>query len=244
MKIIGIIPARYKSSRFPGKPLSDIHGKPMVWWVYRAAKQVKQLEEVYVATDDDRIRSACEQLSLKVIMTSENNPTGTDRVAEVSRKVKADLYVNIQGDEPLLEPSTIEQVILPFLVKKPAFAVANLMTEIRNMAELVNSNVPKIVVNKDSDAIFFSRLPIPYPKGKTDVRYFKQVCVYGFTPGALERFSLLERGRIECLEDIELLRFIENNIKIRMVEVERDTIGVDTFSDLERVQEILKEKLS
>lgn len=240
MKIIGIIPARYKSSRFPGKALADIHGKPMVWWVYQAAKKVTKFDEVYVATDDDKIRVVCEQLSLKAMMTSENHPTGTDRAGEVARKIKADIYINIQGDEPLLEPLSIEQAIIPFLEGDASFCVTNLMTEIKNMTELANTNVPKVVVNEKKDAIFFSRFPIPYPKGTSENRYFKQVCVYGFTPEALRSFCSIERGAIERSEDIELLRFIENDMKIRMVEIKQEPLGVDTPADLQRVREILK----
>ena len=240
MKIIGIIPARYNSSRFPGKALSDIHGKPMVWWVYQAAKKVTKLDEVYVATDDNRIRAVCEQLSIKAMMTSESHPTGTDRIGEVAQKIKADLYVNVQGDEPLLEPFTIEQAIIPFIKGDIDFCVTNLMTEIKKMAELINASVPKVVVNKNGDAVFFSRLPIPYPKGISSIRYFKQVCVYVFTPEALRKFCSLERGILERSEDIELLRFIEHDMKVRMIEVKQEPIGVDTPADLERAREILK----
>lgn len=243
MKIIGIIPARYNSSRFPGKALSDIHGKPMVWWVYQAAKKVTKFDEVYIATDDDKIRVVCEQLSLKVMMTSKNHPTGTDRIGEVARKIKADLYVNVQGDEPLLEPFTIEQAIIPFTKGGIDFCVANLMTEIKKMTELINASVPKVVVNKNGDAIFFSRFPIPYPKGTSDIRHFKQVCVYVFTPEALRKFCSLERGILERSEDIEILRFIEHDMNVRMIEVKQEPIGVDTPADLERVREILKGRL-
>ena len=240
MKIVGVVPARYKSTRFPGKPLCDIHGKPMIWWVYQAAKKVAKFDKVYVATDDDKIRTICERFSMEVIMTSTNHSTGTDRVGEVARKIKADLYVNIQGDEPLLDPITIEQVILPFTKGKPNFSATNLMTEIKSNSELIDINVPKIVIDVDSNAVFFSRLPIPYPKATSVVRYFKQICVYAFMPEALERFCSLSKGGLERSEDIELLRFIEHKMKVRMIEVGQDTVGVDTPGDLEKVRSILK----
>lgn len=243
MKIIGVIPARYKSSRFPGKPLSDIHGKPMVWWVYQAARKMPRFNEVYVATDDTRIYEACEKLSMKVIMTSENHPTGTDRMGEVAQKIEADLYVDIQGDEPLLEPSTIEQAVLPFTKGAVDFCATNLMTEIKELTELTNVNIPKVVTNKDGDAVFLSRCPIPYPKASSDIRYFKQVCVYVFTSEALKKFCSLKRGSLELAEDIELLRLIENNMKLRMVEIKQEPIAVDTPGDLDRVREILKGRL-
>lgn len=243
MKIIGIIPARYKSSRFPGKPLCDIHGKPMIWWVYQAAKKVTTFDEVYVATDDDKIRAACKSFSFKVVMTSDRHPTGTDRVGEVAKKIKAELYVNIQGDEPLLEPITIEQAILPFIKGKLDFSVTNLMTEIKKPAELIDVNVPKVAVNEKGNAIFLSRFPIPYPKVTSKIRYFKQVCVYAFTPAALNKFCVLKRGALECSEDIELLRFIENGINVRMIEIKQKPMSVDTPNDLELVREILKGRL-
>ena len=136
MKIIGVIPARYESSRFPGKPLAGIHGKPMVWWVYKQAVKVREFNEVYVATDDKRIEDKCIELDVNVIYTSNSHPTGTDRVGEVARKIKADLYVNIQGDEPLIEPETIRKAIEPFNSKEK-ISVTNLMTKIRRLLRYV-----------------------------------------------------------------------------------------------------------
>jgi 3-deoxy-manno-octulosonate cytidylyltransferase (CMP-KDO synthetase) len=244
MKIIGVIPARYKSSRFPGKPLADICGKPMIWWVYNNAEKVTEFENVYIATDDERIESKCKDLGLNVIMTSEKHLTGTDRISEVAQKIEADLYVNIQGDEPLVKPSTIKEAIIPFENHSTNIEVTNLMTEIKDMADLSDSTVPKVVVNAKNEAIFLSRLPIPYPKGRENIKYYKQVCVYGFTPNALAKFSKLERGPAERAEDIELLRFIENRIIVQMIEVEQDTVAVDTPSDLELVRRIIESRIS
>ena len=237
MNIIGVIPARYKSSRFPGKPLADIHGKPMIWWVYNQTIKVKDFQEVYVATDDERIKEVCERLNINVIMTSEDHPTGTDRVAEVAEKIDADLYINIQGDEPLVEPETIEEAIKPFF-NQENISVTNLMTKIRTQAEIVDTNVPKVVTNKDMMGVFLSRLPVPYPKGYNN-DYYKQVCVYGFTKEALEFFINSKRGKIEKSEDIEILRFIENDFKVKFIEVSQDTIGVDNKKDLETVKKII-----
>lgn len=238
MKIICVIPARYKSSRYPGKPLKDLCGKPLIWWVYKNALEVKEFEKVIVATDDERILDKCNQLNINVIMTSENNPTGTDRVAEVAQKINADLYINIQGDEPLLKPETIKMAIKPFYEDRELM-VTNLMTKITNSAEIVNSTVPKVVVNREGYGIFLSRSPIPFPKGKTDVDYYKQVCVYGFKPESLVFFKNSNRGFIEEYEDIEILRFIENNIRVKYIEVEQDTVAVDTPKDLEKVRKII-----
>jgi 3-deoxy-manno-octulosonate cytidylyltransferase (CMP-KDO synthetase) len=242
MRVIGVIPARYKSSRFPGKPLADIHGKPMVWWVYNQAVKVDDFTEIYVATDDRTIEKKCLELDLKVIMTSESHKTGTDRVGEVAEKIAADLYVNIQGDEPLIESDTIKKAIEPFYLEEN-ISVTNLMTKIKKQDELLDITVPKVVVNAKSEAIFMSRLPIPYPKGDVEVNYYKQVCVYGFTPESLDFYCRSDRGAIERIEDIEILRFIEGGYKVKMIEVSQDTIGVDTEKDLENVRRIIGERL-
>ena len=163
MKIIGVIPARYKSSRFPGKPLADICGKPMIWWVYQQCKKVEDFDEVYVATDDGKIFSVCESLGVKVIMTLDTHKTGTDRIGEVARKIPADLIVNIQGDEPLLEPGTIKAAIEPFYTN-PQIQISNLMTKIKDPVDTVNFTVPKVITNREGVGIYLTRATAPYPK--------------------------------------------------------------------------------
>ncbi|MFC1672155.1 3-deoxy-manno-octulosonate cytidylyltransferase [Planctomycetota bacterium] len=241
MKIVAVIPARYASSRFPGKPLAEINGKPLVWWVYRRAIQVEEFDEVCVATDDDRIRTACEALGVSVVMTSTVHATGTDRLGEVAEKVEADLYVNVQGDEPLVKPDTMKKAIGVF-IDTPELQVSCLMTKIVRTEDLDDPTVPKIVVNANNRAIYMSRLPAPFSKGGGEVARYKQVCVYGFTPEALRMFCGTERGPAERAEDIELLRFIENGVEVQMVEVEQDTVAVDTPEDLERVRELMKDE--
>ena len=240
MKTIGVIPARYKSSRFPGKPLAKIRDKPMIWWVYNQSKKVEEFDEVFVATDDKRIKNKCKELGIEVIMTSEKHPTGSDRVAEVADKVDADLYVNIQGDEPLIAPRTIKAAINPFS-QEQSLSVTNLMTEINSQSEIIDSNVPKVVVNDNNIGVFLSRSPIPYPKGANE-NYYKQVCVYGFTKEALKFYKESDRGKVEKIEDIEILRFIENDYKVKFIEVEQDTIGVDNKKDLKMVREIMQKR--
>lgn len=242
-KIIGIIPSRYSSSRLPGKPLVDICGKPMIWWVYNQVKKVKQFDDIYVATDDKRIEQVCKENSINVLMTSTEHKTGTDRVGEVARKIKADLYVNIQGDEPMIEPETISKAIEPFLIDKD-LQVSNLMTKIKNPVEVVNFTIPKVITNKDNIGIYLTRSTTPYPKGSIDYCYYKQVCVYGFTPEALEFYCNSPRGKVEKIEDIEILRFIEAGYKVKYVEVDSDTIAIDTQKDLEKVRLIMKEKIN
>lgn len=247
MKIIGVIPARYKSSRFPGKPLADICGKPMIWWVYQQCMKVEDFDEVYVATDDEKIFNTCEELGVRVIMTSDTHRTGTDRIGEVARKIEADLIVNIQGDEPLLEPSTIKAAITPFYTN-PDLQISNLMTKIIDPVEVVNFTVPKVITNKDGIGIYLTRSAAPYPKGKIDYTYYKQVCVYGFKPQALQFYCdygmKYGKAKIEEIEDIEILRFIENGYKVQYIEVDSDTVAVDTQNDLEKVRAIVAEKMA
>ncbi len=247
MKIIGVIPARYKSSRFPGKPLADICGKPMIWWVYRQCKKVEDFDEVYVATDDDRIFSACKELGVEVIMTSDMHRTGTDRIGEVARKVPADLIVNIQGDEPLLEPSTIKAAILPFY-ENPDLQISNLMTKITDPVDAVNFTVPKVITNREGVGVYLTRATAPYPKGSINYSYYKQVCVYGFKPEALQFYCdygfKYGKAKIEEVEDIEILRFIENGYKVQYIEVDSETVAVDTPNDLEKVRAIVSEKIA
>ena len=242
MKILGIIPARYKSTRFEGKPLADICGKPMIWWVYNQAIKVKEFYAVYVATDDEKIKAACEENNINVIMTSDTHKTGTDRIGEVARKIPADLYVNIQGDEPMIEQETIVQAIKPFFTN-PDLQVSNLMTKINDPVDVVNFTVPKVITNADNIGIYLTRSTAPYPKGSINYSYYKQVCVYGFTPEALQFYCDSPRGKIESIEDIEILRFIESGYRVQYVEVDSDTVAVDTPNDLEKVRAIMTEKL-
>lgn len=246
MKIIGVIPARYQSSRFPGKPLADICGKPMIWWVYQQCKKVEDLDTVCVATDDTRIFRTCKSLGVDVVMTADTHPTGTDRIGEVAGKMSADLIVNIQGDEPLLEPETIKAAIKPFYTD-PNLQVSNLMTKIKNPVDAVNCTVPKVITNKDGIGIYLTRTAAPYPKGSLDYSYYKQVCVYGFKPEALRFYCeygiRYGKAKMEAVEDIEILRFIENGYKVQFIEVDSETVAVDTPNDLEKVRVMVADRL-
>ncbi len=239
MKIVGIIPARYKSSRFPGKPLVDILGKPMIQHVYERSVQSTLLSEVHVATDDERIFASCKERDMNVIMTSDKHPTGTDRVAEVAEKLEADIYVNVQGDEPLIMPKSIDAAI-EGLKNFHSKTGTNLMKKIENISDLINTTVPKVIVNDHFNAIFLSRQAIPYPKGPLNVNYYKQICVYAFTRETLLRFKGMRQSRNELIEEIELLRFIDNGIPIRMIEVFEDTIAVDVPNDVVKVCNVIR----
>lgn len=238
MKVLGVIPSRFQSSRLPGKPLKDICGKPMVWWVYQVAKKVPGLTDVIVATDDQRIVDACLQLDIPTIMTSVDCATGTDRVAEVASKIAADIYVTIQGDEPLLEPEVIQKLV-DTIVNDETVCCATLKTAYKNPVDVVNGTTPKVVSDVNGDIMLFSRAPIPYPKASLNYVYYKPMGVYAFRPEVLRLYVRLERGEIEKIEDIELLRLLENDVKIRIVEVSSNTVAVDTEKDLQRVRDFI-----
>lgn len=242
MKIIGVIPSRYESSRLPGKPLKDICGKPMVWWVYQHAKKVSRLDEVYVATDAIEIENVCKKYNIPVIMTSNEHPTGSDRLAEVAMQIEADIYVTIQGDEPLLEPATIEK-ILDVILAEPDIPCATLKTPYKNPVDVVNGTTPKVVCDVNDDILLFSRAPIPYPKASIDYIYYKPIGVYAFKRDTILLYGKLPRSPIERIEDIELLRLVENGIKVRVGIVDSDTVAVDTAKDLERVRQYVEKNI-
>ena len=239
MKVLGVIPARFRSTRFPGKPLADILGKPMIYHVYSASVKASLLNDVIVATDDQRIVEACDKYDIPSILTSEKHPTGTDRVAEVAQNIQADLYVNIQGDEPMMKPNTIDAAVRPFF-EQSDFDVTNLCTKILEPDEVIDTNVIKVVRSPESYAIYLSRQPIPYPKDRRDVIYYKQVCVYAFRKDALVRFVNTPQTYLERVEGVEILRFLELGMKIKFVEeTEGGTYAVDSPSDLARVTELM-----
>lgn len=240
MKIIGIIPARYNSSRFEGKPLADICGKPMIWYVYNQVKKVKEINEVYVATDDERIEKVCKNYDINVIMTKNTHKTPTDRIHEVSDKIDADIYLSINGDEPLIDPETIKAVIPNEEVN--GIFVANIITTIEDPVEVVDFTNLKVVTNEKGEGIYISRSPIPYPKGSMDCKYKKHVGVYAFNKEALDFYVNTKRGNLEKVEDIDLLRYIENRIKVNFIDVDCHTLSVDTPKDLDRVIEIIKKE--
>ena len=193
MNIVCVIPARYESSRFPGKPLANICGKPMIWWVYDQCKKVKEFTQVIVATDDKRIVDACNELNICVEMTSNRHLTGTDRVAEVASRIYADLYVNVQGDEPLVKPETIKCVIQPFLANNSNIQVSNLMTKIEDPVEVSNPTVVKAVIRADNIGIYLTRAAAPHPKGISSYSFFKQLGIYAFTKDALDFLLIMEK---------------------------------------------------
>jgi 3-deoxy-manno-octulosonate cytidylyltransferase (CMP-KDO synthetase) len=241
MKIIGVIPARYNSSRLPGKPLVDISGKPMIWWVYNQAKKVKELDEIYVATDDYRIVEVCETFDIKYIMTSSDHPNHIYRVHEVSTKIDADYYVCINGDEPIIEPNVISEIIPGSEILGEEFVVLGLMREFTEPGEVIDFANLKVVTNRVGHAIYLSRSPVPYPKGTLLFKYKKYVGVECFNKNALNFYVETAPGEIELIEDIDHLRFLENGISINFKLVNSSSLSVDTVKDLDKVRIILNE---
>lgn len=237
MKIIGVIPARYASTRFPGKPIVDICGKPMIWWVYQQAKKVKELSDVYIATDDEKIVNVCDKYNMKYITTNNNHPEHISRIHEVSTKINADFYICINGDEPLIQETVIKAAIP--IQKYSDKYFCGLVRDMTNPVEVIDNANIKVVLNSKNQAIYMSRTPVPYPKGTLDVIYKKYVGVECFNKEALDFFVKSPMGINEKIEDIDQLRFIENGIIANFVLVESESLAVDTPKDLEFVKKII-----
>ena len=241
MKIIIVIPARYKSSRFPGKPLAKLLDKPMIQWVAELSSKVVGQENVFIATDNDEIFNTITQVGYKAIMTSEKCLTGTDRLAEVAQKIKADIYVNVQGDEPLVNPTDIQKIID---TKKKYFnEVINGYTNIEKDEDPNSVNKPKVVFTEDERLIYISRKAIPgfkEKKNETSV-YYKQVCIYAFNREELLEYGNYEgKSMLEQSEDIEILRFLEWGKTIRLVKTSTGSLAVDEPKDIKKVEIGLK----
>ena len=242
MKIIGVIPARQESSRFPGKPLADICGKPMVWWVYMQAAQVEEFDEVIVATDDENIFNVCKSLGINVLMTSKHHPTGTDRTVEVSEKIKGDLYIVVMGDEPLISPDNIRAMLYAMLSDKK-YDAGMLCTKFKNGVDVINTSTIKLAVNNQSELIYMSRLPIPFPKSSLNYNHYKNVGVYAYTKNTLNFFRNTARGKLEEIEDMEMLRMLEHHKLVKVVEVTTESMSIDTPKDLARIRVIAADKI-
>lgn len=240
MKIICVIPARAESTRFFEKPLALICGKPMIQWVYTHCKEVECFEEVYVATDSEKIKSACETFGAKVVMTSSDHDTATERLYEVSTQIPADLYVMVNGDEPLLTKEYIVQCI-PDELQADGIYVSNLMTDFSNPVEVVDATNLKIVTAADNRCLFISRSPIPYPKGNMDYVYHKFVGVGAFNRKALEFYHNTPRGPIEKIEENDSFRFLENHMPIYYYNCHCKSLSVDNRKDIEGVEKYLNE---
>lgn len=243
MKIIAVIPARYASSRLPGKPLADICGKPMIWWVYEQVRKVERFSEVYVATDDERIKKVCESFNMKVLMTGSETPNHIHRIWEVTELVEADYYVSVNGDEPLINPENIDRALdtIPEDSSTEPF-FGSVYRELTDPAETIDLANVKIVLGKDGCCLYQSRNPIPSTKGSLNFKYKKAIGIECFNKKALDFFVNTPMGVMEKIEDIDHLRFLENGIPIYYTKIESESLSVDTKNDLERVRSIIKER--
>jgi len=244
MKVIGVIPARYQSTRLPAKPLADIHGRPLIQHVYEIAQKTKCLDSVVVATDDQRIADAVRAFGGQVVMTSPNHASGTDRVAEVAAGSDAGIVVNIQGDEPLLDPRMIDECVLTLKSALRDGDDVGLSTVIKKVGEDAyhDPSVVKVVSDARGRALYFSRSLIPYPRRRTDdFEVFEHIGLYAYTRECLTKLSKLPPSRLEKIECLEQLRALENGISIQTVvtQCEGELVSVDTQEDLERVRRIL-----
>lgn len=238
MKVICVIPARYSSTRLPGKPLKDICGKPMIVRVYERAKLAKNVSEIVVATDDERILQAVEKNGGKAIMTRADHKTGTDRLAEVAEKFSdVDLIVNVQGDEPLIESSLIDELVAEF-ASDENLQMATVATELTDEAEIKNPNNVKVVFDKNNDALYFSRSQIPYPRNAGNSKVYKHIGIYAYRRNFLLEYAKMASTPLEQTESLEQLRALENGYKIRVIISDLKFIGVDTEEDLKLVNEI------
>jgi len=240
MYVVAIIPARYASTRLHGKPLLHIDEKPMIQWVYERTKKAKLTNDVLVATDDKRVFDAVGHFGGKAVMTSSEHKTGTDRIAEAAGGLNVDIIVNVQGDEPLIEPEMIDAAIRP-LINDSEIVAATLKAQIKDEKELENPNVVKVVTDKNEFALYFSRLPIPYVRGQEKNIHFKHIGLYVYRKDFLVKFARMKPTPLEEAEKLEQLRVLENGYKIKVVETKHDSIGVDTKEDLEKVRKIVIE---
>jgi 3-deoxy-manno-octulosonate cytidylyltransferase (CMP-KDO synthetase) len=244
-RILGFIPARAESTRFPGKPLADIHGKPMIIRVYERARNSSFLSDVFVATDSVDISEAVEKFGGKAILTSREHPSGTDRIAEAAANLglaDSDLIVNIQGDQPLFEPSMIQEVLEP-LIEDPAIPMSTLIYKIIREEEITHPNAVKTVFDHSNFALYFSRSTIPFFRETSEAVYYKHHGIYAYRYDFLQRFVKLPQLTLEKAEHLEQLRAIEHGFRIKVVITEHDSIEVDTQEDLLRVCETYRKMI-
>jgi 3-deoxy-manno-octulosonate cytidylyltransferase (CMP-KDO synthetase) len=243
---IAVIPARYSATRLPGKPLVSLAGKPMIQRVWERASQAAQLSRVVVATDDERILQAAAAFGAEAVMTRPEHRSGTERVAEVAAAIPTsdeEVFVNVQGDEPLIEPEAIDTLV-GAIESEEGVSVATLMVPIATPADIMDPNIVKVVLDFDGDALYFSRAPIPWVRDRgapVHAQHWKHLGLYAFRRAALLDFPTLPVGDLERIEQLEQLRWMENGYKIRVAETRHNSISVDVPEDVARVEELLRE---
>ncbi|HWF08102.1 MAG TPA: 3-deoxy-manno-octulosonate cytidylyltransferase [Bryobacteraceae bacterium] len=239
-KILGVIPARYASSRFPGKALAKVDSRTMLECVYERVSMARYLGSIIIATDDQRIADAARSFGARVKLTRDDHVSGTDRVAEVASAFEEhELVVNIQGDEPLIDPNAIDAAVLP-LLEEPAIPMGTLKKRIEDAAEITDPNIVKVVTDRFENAIYFSRSTIPHAREGEGPVVYKHIGLYVYRRDFLLRYSDLTPGPLERTERLEQLRALENGFRIRVVETDYESFGVDTPGDLERVRSLVK----
>lgn len=244
VKVVVVVPARYASTRLPGKPLVGLAGRPMIRHVYERAKQAQTVQRVIVATDDARIVDAVSGFGGEAVLTRADHRTGTERVAEVAAREEGDVFVNVQGDEPLIDPVSIDKAV-GALLEEPVAQIATVATPVRHAGDIMDPNVVKTVLDFDGNALYFSRAPIPWVRdtqAKLHVKYWKHLGLYVFQRDALLEYPTLPLGELERVEQLEQLRWMENGWKIRVTEVTHDAVSVDVPEDVERVEKLMKEQ--
>ncbi len=243
MSIIAFIPSRYGSSRFPGKPLALIAGKPMIQHAYLCALKCPEISDVYVVTDDERIMECVKGFGGKAVMTGKEHPSGTDRIAEATEILRLnddDIVVNIQGDQPLFSPAIISQMVKP-LVDDKTIPMGTVMYRISDPSEIDNSNIVKVVTDNNDFALYFSRSTIPFYRDRPPLQdYYKHLGFYAYRRGFILTFNRLPVARLENAEKLEPLRAIENGFRIKVVETNFDSIEIDTPEDIKKVEKLLK----
>ena len=240
MKYYLVIPARYNSKRFPGKPLVDICGIPMIIRTYNQCIKVVPKYKILIATDDVRIKKVCEKEKIKVVMTSKNCLTGTDRIAEVAKKYKADFYLNVQGDEPICNPTDIRKLLQ--IAKKNPKTIINGYTDIKEKKQFYSPNIPKAVFDNKENLLYMSRSPIPINKKQKFVKAWRQVCIYSFPYKSLKIYtSVKKKTTLESIEDLESNRFLELGYQVKMLKMSNKSVAVDTKEDLVKVRKLVKD---
>ena len=241
MKVVGVIPARYGSTRLPGKPLKDILGHPMIWWVYERVRSVEKLDEVFVATDDERIEIACKEMNIPVVMTANTHRAAAHRLQEVSETIHADFYVQLNGDEPLINTDAIAAAIPDYVPQDVEFGT-NIITEMNDPAQVMDPSNIKMVFDDQMNALYMSRTPIPYPFKSLDFKYYKHVGIIGYNKKMLDFYKNTEPGRFEIIEGIDTLRFLDYGKQLKLSLVPScHSLSVDTEKDLEEVRRMMKE---
>jgi len=251
MKKIVVIPARLNSTRLPNKVLLDLKGKTVVQRVYEQCKKSNNIDEVYIATDSIKVKESCEKFTQNIIMTDESHTSGTDRIAQAVQDIECDVVINVQGDEPFIEPSLIDKLANSFTSNNDT--MSSVFHKIEKIEDLKNNNVVKVTIDKNNDALYFSRSIIPHHRDKWEsllnhhitipepLRFYRHLGIYGYTKEFLLTYSNLESTYLERLEQLEQLRVLESGYKIKMIETKYDSIGIDTIEDYKKALELLNE---